>query len=100
MWINVNVYYKFINISNLPHYNSGKNKGKIGYHNGYDLGGRVGDPIYAACDGVVLKVDVTKNFITYYEYEIQENDNKRTIKILKPEFSGSVEQEFRRVING
>ena len=22
----------------------------------------------------------TKNFITYYEYEIQENDNKRTIK--------------------
>ena len=55
---------------------------------------------YTLNDGVVLKVDVTKNFITYYEYEIQQNDAKRTIKILKPEFSGSVEQEFRRVING
>ena len=35
---------------------AGPNKGKTKYHNGYDLGGKVGDPIYAACDGVVLKV--------------------------------------------
>lgn len=55
---------------------------------------------YTLNDGVVLKKDITKTFITYYEYEIEQNESKRTIKILKPEFAGSVEQEFRRVING
>jgi murein DD-endopeptidase MepM/ murein hydrolase activator NlpD len=35
---------------------AGPNKGKTKYHNGYDLGGKVGDPIYSACDGTVLKV--------------------------------------------
>lgn len=55
---------------------------------------------YTLNDGVVLKIDVSKTFLTYYEYEMEQNDAKRTIKILKPEFSGSVEEEFRKVING
>lgn len=55
---------------------------------------------YTLNDGVVLNVDISKTFITYYEYEMEQNEAKRTIKILKPEFAGSVEEEFRKVING
>jgi hypothetical protein len=55
---------------------------------------------YTLSDNSVMKKDITKTLLTYLEYEFENNDSKRTIKILKPEFSGSVEQEFRRVING
>ena len=41
----------------------------------------------------------TKETETYYQYEIKVNDEKRNIKILKPEFAPAVEEEFRRVIS-
>lgn len=53
---------------------------------------------YSLADGNSLKVDVTKETQTYLDYEIEQNDNKRTIKLLKPDFVATVESEFRRVI--
>jgi hypothetical protein len=44
----------------------------------------------------VIRIDVTKGLKTYYEYEMEQNENKRKIKILKPEFVPAVEEEFRR----
>lgn len=44
----------------------------------------------------VIRVDVTKGTKTYYEYELEQNELKRNIKILKPEFVSAVEDEFRK----
>ena len=33
----------------------------------------------------------------YYDYEIEQNEAKRTIKLLKPEFVSSIEEELRNV---
>ena len=55
---------------------------------------------YTLEDGKTVTQAVTKTFQTYYDYEIEENEKKRTIKLLKPEFIPFVEKEFKRVIKG
>ena len=54
---------------------------------------------YSLADGNSIDVDVTKETQTYYDYEIEVNESKRNIKILKPEFVATVENEFRKVIS-
>lgn len=54
---------------------------------------------YNLQDGTELRIDITKESISYYNYELEENDNKRSIKILKPEFVPIVESEFTEVFN-
>ena len=49
-------------------------------------------------DGNTITIDITKEPKTYYDYEVELNESKRTIKLLKPEFVGKVETEFRNVI--
>ena len=41
---------------------------------------------------------VSKTTQTYYDYEVELNEAKRDIKLLKKEFVSEVEKEFRRVI--
>jgi hypothetical protein len=50
-------------------------------------------------DNNVLKIDTAKSAKTYYEYEVEQNDNKRNIKVLKEEYVPVVRDEFIRVIN-
>ena len=50
-------------------------------------------------NGAVVTEKVTKEKLTYYDYEMQVNESKRTIKLLKPEFAGSVVEEFKQIIN-
>lgn len=52
---------------------------------------------YTLDSGNTITVKVTKESKTYYQYEIDANDEKRTIKILKPEYVSSVEQEFQNI---
>lgn len=56
-------------------------------------------PSFALEDGSFIDIAVTKETKTFYDFEIDENEKKRSIKILKPEFVFAVEQEFRRVIS-
>lgn len=49
---------------------------------------------YTLQDGTNIKIDITKETLTYYNYEVENNESKRSIKILKPEFIGAVENEF------
>jgi hypothetical protein len=49
-------------------------------------------------DGYVITIAVSKNTQSYYDYEMELNESKRKIKLLKPEFIQSVEEEFRTVI--
>jgi hypothetical protein len=54
---------------------------------------------YTLNNGYQIKIDIDKYVKTYYEYEIEENEKKRTIKILKSEFIPAVESEFQKVIS-
>lgn len=54
---------------------------------------------YTLSNGDRLYVDVTRQEKTYYEYEINTNDDKRLIKILRQEFMPLVNQELRSVFS-
>ena len=49
-------------------------------------------------DGYIITIAVSKDTQSYYDYEMELNESKRSIKLLKPEFVGNIESEFRRVI--
>jgi hypothetical protein len=49
-------------------------------------------------DGVNLTIETSKETKTYYDREIELNENRRKIILLKPEFVPEVESEFLRVI--
>jgi hypothetical protein len=51
-------------------------------------------------DGSTITQTITKETQTYYDYEQELNESKRSIKLLKPEFVQDVEKEFKRVIKG
>ena len=48
-------------------------------------------------DGNSITIAVSKETKTYYDYEVEQNENKRTIKLLKPEFVSPIEDELRAV---
>jgi hypothetical protein len=54
--------------------------------------------VYTLYDSSNVTITTTKSSISYYEYEIQANEEKRTIDILLPDFVKTIEQEFRNVI--
>lgn len=49
-------------------------------------------------NGAKINETVTKEKQTYYEHEVEENEKKRSINLLKPEFVIDVEREFKKVI--
>ena len=53
---------------------------------------------YTLQDGSVITQTISKETKTYYEYEQELNESKRTIKLLKPEFVPGVEKEFKRAL--
>lgn len=53
---------------------------------------------YALQDGTSITQTVTKETQSYYQYEVDLNEAKRTIKLIKPEFVPAIEKEFKKVI--
>jgi hypothetical protein len=49
-------------------------------------------------DGYIITIAVSKDTQSYYDYEMELNESRRKIKLLKPEFVSSIESEFRKVI--
>lgn len=50
-------------------------------------------------DGNEIIVAISKETKSYYDYELEENENKRQIKLLKPEFAYALEQELKNVFS-
>jgi hypothetical protein len=50
-------------------------------------------------DGNSITITTTKETKSYYDYEVEENETKRTIKLLKPEFVSSIEEEIKIIFN-
>ena len=48
--------------------------------------------------GGIIRIQISKETKSYYDYEMELNESKRRIKLLKPEFVNNIESEFRRVI--
>ncbi len=53
---------------------------------------------YTTANNELITIEITKEKQSYYNYEVEENEKKRTIKLLKKEFVNEVEKEFKRVI--
>jgi hypothetical protein len=53
---------------------------------------------YTLADGYQLKVDIDKTALTYYNYELELNEQKRNIKIMKPEYVSEIQDEFQRTM--
>ena len=53
---------------------------------------------YTLEDGTSVSVVVTKEKLSYYDYEQEVNEKKRTIKLLKPDFVPQIEKEFKKII--
>lgn len=48
--------------------------------------------------GETITLEVTKSYTTYLQYEIDLNETKRTINLIKPELVGLIKKEFKKVI--
>lgn len=56
-------------------------------------------PINLTMDGQTIIQTVYRDFVTYYDYEDQLNENKRTIRILKREYLNQIISEFSKLTN-
>jgi hypothetical protein len=47
-------------------------------------------------DGIDISITTAVEYlaITSYDYEVEQNESKRTIKVLKPDYVGLIENEF------
>jgi hypothetical protein len=52
---------------------------------------------YTLSSNVFVTVSKTKSTKTYYDYEIENNESKRNIKLLKNEFIPTIEEEFKNL---
>ena len=53
---------------------------------------------YTLSDGTAMKVDITKERFTYYDTEVQLNENKRNIKLIKAEYKNTIKDELEKVL--
>lgn len=54
---------------------------------------------YALTDGNLITIQIEKEILTYYDYESEQNENKRTIKILKREVVDLLDVELTKVFS-
>lgn len=92
---NIHSYYKIITTT-IP------NGSKI--VNEYEIDANTYDNVSVStasvtlADNNVITISTSKDTKTYYEYEVELNESKRKIKLLKPEFVTSLEDEVKRVL--
>jgi hypothetical protein len=54
--------------------------------------------VYTFPSGTV-NITITKRAVTYYQYEYELNESKRSIKLLKKEYAPQIEKEFKTLMN-
>jgi len=54
---------------------------------------------FTLADGATITQVVTKERKTYYNYEMEENESKREIRLIKPDFVKEIEKQFKKVIS-
>jgi hypothetical protein len=54
---------------------------------------------YTLPDNTLLSVSVQKRTKSFYEYETEQNEKNRVIKIMRPDYVATIQEEFVRVMN-
>ena len=54
--------------------------------------------VFTLADGATITQIITKEKKTHYDYEMEENESKREIRLIKNEFIPQIEKEFKKVI--
>lgn len=95
---NVHSYYKVITTTN----SSGTNTEKIEvdyntYQNNIIMQNGTNETIVLNDDSTVI-VQISKEAKTYFDYELELNESKRKIKLLRVDFASQVEKEFRKKV--
>lgn len=93
---NIHSYYKIITVTNNK--DSEVYSNKIQVDSNTYLNTAITSASYTLQSSVVITETVTKITKTYLEYEEEQNESKRKINLLKPEFVAPLEEEFRRII--
>jgi len=91
---NIHSYYKEI----ITTYNTKSDTITIQLDSATYANTGIGSSYITLATGEQIKKDVNRLTKTYYQYEDEQNENKREIKLLKPEFAFDLIQEFRTVI--
>jgi len=97
---NVKAYYKTVTrLSSKPTKNQIVEKIEIDANTHTNL--PVTTTTYTLQDGSRTTETITKTTLTYYDYEIELNDSKRRIKLLKPEYvtESGIMSELKKVLN-
>ena len=97
---NVKAYYKTVTrLSSKPTKNQIVEKIEIDANTHTNL--PVTTTTYTLQDGSITTETISKTTQTYYDYEVELNDSKRTIRLLKSEFvtENGLINEFKKVIN-
>lgn len=55
--------------------------------------------IFNLQNGETVTEEVSTSSISYYDYENDLNDQKRTIKLIKKEYLGVIEEEFKKMVS-
>ena len=92
---NVQAYYKIVTRTNFDNI-SIVEKLEVDANTYANVGAST--TTYTLQDGSTITQKVTKETKTYYDYEQELNEEKREIKLIKPEFVSQIEKEFKKVI--
>jgi hypothetical protein len=52
-----------------------------------------------ANDGVIITKTITDHVVTNYDYELRENEKKRKIRLVRPEYVADIETQFKTLLN-
>ncbi len=92
---NVQAYYKIVTRTNFDNI-SIVEKLEVDANTYANVGAST--TTYTLQDGSTITQKVTKETKTYYDHEQELNEEKREIKLIKPEFVPQIEKEFKKVI--
>ena len=54
---------------------------------------------YTTANSETVTIKISKETRSYYEYEVEENEKKREIRLLKSDFVNEVNREFKRLVS-
>jgi hypothetical protein len=91
---NVHSYYKVITTT-IPNGSKIVNEYQVDANTHANV--TVSTSTVTLADNNVITIATSKDSKTYYEHEVEQNESKRKIKLLKPEFVPTLEDEIRRV---
>jgi len=98
-WANANIHSYYIIETRTTNFNNTSLEKKLEVDANTYANTIVSSSDITLKDGIEITVAVSKDIKTYYDYETDLNESKRTIKILRPEFITPLEKELKNAFS-